>query len=75
MATTTFIWKGQSPKGEALSGELVATSKQAAIADLRRRRITIGSVKPKGREINLSAFNKGVSVKDLSIFTRSSPPW
>ncbi len=70
MATTTFIWKGRSPKGEALSGELEAKNKQAAMADLRRRRIVIGSVRAKSRDINIAFLQKGVTVKDLSIFTR-----
>jgi len=70
VATTTFVWKGRSPKGEMLNGELEAQNKQAAVADLRRRRIIIESVKAKSRDINIPMFNKGVSVKDLSIFTR-----
>lgn len=70
MATTTYLWKGKTPKGEVLSGEIEATSKQEAINNLRRRRIIIDSVKGKSKEIKLPSLKKGVSVKDLSIFTR-----
>ncbi len=70
MATTTFVWKGRTTKGETVSGELEAASKQAAIADLRKRHIVIQSIRGKSKEINLPMFKKGVKVKDLSIFTR-----
>jgi len=70
VATTTFVWKGRTTKGETVSGELEAASKQAAIADLRKRHIVIQSIRGKSKEINLPMFKKGVKVKDLSIFTR-----
>ncbi len=70
MATTTFVWKGRTTNGQTVSGELEAPSKQAAITDLRKRRIVIESIHGKSREIRLPMFKKGVKVKDLSIFTR-----
>jgi type IV pilus assembly protein PilC len=68
---TTFIWKGRSPAGEVLSGELQADDKQELINQLRKRRILITSVQPKSvvnKEIRLRP--PSVSVRELGIFTR-----
>ncbi len=69
--STTFIWKGRTPAGEILSGELAAENKQELINQLRRRRIMITSVAPKtaaNRELRLRKPH--VSTKELSVFTR-----
>jgi len=68
---TTFVWKGRSPAGEVLSGELQADDKQELINQLRKRRILITSVQPKSvanKEIRLRP--PSVSVRELGIFTR-----
>ncbi|HKI84638.1 MAG TPA: type II secretion system F family protein [Candidatus Krumholzibacteria bacterium] len=70
MATITFLWKGMSPQGEMLSGELEAATKQDAVANLRKKRIVIKSIRAKSKDLKLPGFKKGVSVKDLSVFTR-----
>ncbi len=71
MATTTYVWKGKSPKGDVLSGEHEAENRQQVSDHLRRRRIIISSIKKKPKEISLSFLKKkGVSVKDLCVFTR-----
>ena len=70
-ATTVFLWKGKSAKGEILSGEFEARTRDDVGEYLRKRRITITSVKKKPKEIQLSFLKKkGVGVKDLSVFTR-----
>jgi len=70
-ATTTYLWKGKTVKGETLSGEYEATNKNAVGSYLRKRRITITSIKKKPKDINISFLQKkGVGVKDLSVFTR-----
>ena len=70
-ATTVYLWKGKSTKGEVLSGEYEAASRDAVGEYLRKRRITITSIKKKPKEIKLSFLQKkGVGVKDLSVFTR-----
>ena len=69
--STTFVWKGRTPAGEILSGELAAENKQELINQLRRRRILITSVAPKtaaNREIRLR--KPRVTTKELSVFTR-----
>ena len=68
---TTFVWKGRTPAGEVLSGELQADDKQELISQLRKRRILITSVQPKSaanKEIRLR--KPSVSVRELGIFTR-----
>jgi len=68
---TTFVWKGRSPAGEVLSGELQAEDKQELINQLRKRRILITSVQPKSmanKEIRLRPPK--VTVRELGIFTR-----
>src|SRR5262245_19224507 len=69
--STTFVWKGRTPAGEILSGELAAENKQELINQLRRRRILITSVAPKttaNKEIRL--LKPRVTTKELSVFTR-----
>ncbi|MCB1184706.1 type II secretion system F family protein [bacterium] len=69
--TTKYLWKGKTAKGEILSGEYEATSKDELTAYLRKRRITITSIKEKKKAGGVTLFKKkGVSVKDLSVFTR-----
>jgi type IV pilus assembly protein PilC len=71
VATTTFVWKGRTPKGEDLSGEYQAEDRRQVGEYLRKRRIVIQSIKKKPTAMKLSlGRKKGVSVKDLSVFTR-----
>lgn len=68
---TTFVWKGRSPTGEILSGEYVTENKQELIGYLRKRKIIVTSLKQKSKDINIPLLTKkGVSVKDLGVFTR-----
>ena len=70
-ATTVFVWKGKSVKGETLTGEYEARSREEVGEYLRKRRIVISSIKRKPKELQLSFLRrKGVSVKDLAVFTR-----
>jgi len=71
VSATTYLWKGKTAKGETLTGEYEATDKSAVGEYLRKRRIVITSIKKKPKDINISFLQKkGVSVKDLSVFTR-----
>ena len=68
---TTFMWKGRTPAGEILSGELVAEDKQELISQLRKRRILITSVAPKtAARRQISFRNTKVTTRDQGIFTR-----
>jgi type IV pilus assembly protein PilC len=70
-SATIYLWKGKTAKGEVLSGEYEAVDKKFVGEYLRKRRIVITSIKKKPKDINISFLQKkGVSVKDLSVFTR-----
>lgn len=68
---TTFVWKGTTPKGDAINGEYQAGNKQEVAAYLRKKKIQVKSIYPKStsREIRIGGPKK-VKVKDMSIFTR-----
>ena len=67
----TFAWKGKNRTGQLQEGVLLADSRGAAAASLRRQQIQIMALKEKGREIPFLPRLPGrVSSKELSIFTR-----
>jgi type IV pilus assembly protein PilC len=65
----TFEWKGR--KGDKIeSGVIVAESKEAVRARLRRQQIIVTQVKEQGKEIAFPLLRGGVSAKELAVFTR-----
>lgn len=70
-ATTTFVWRGKTAKGDLISGEYKAVDQREVAEYLRKRRVVIQSVRKKPKDIRLSfGGKKGVSIKDLCVFTR-----
>ncbi len=70
-AVDTYLWKGKTAKGETVTGEYKAEDRRDVADYLRKRRVIIQSVRKKPKDINLSfGGKKGVSVKDLCVFTR-----
>ena len=69
---TTFVWSGRTRQGEMQKGELVAKSREEAIAQLRKQNILATSVQPKAaeRKFGLPGFGGGVGDRDIVIFTR-----
>ena len=65
----TFEWKGRGRTGET-AGVLVADSKDAVIATLRRQQIVVTAVKEKGKEIALPKMGGKVPPQLVAIFTR-----
>src|SRR5580700_11287874 len=66
-----FTFSGKSASGEKVSGERVAANKDVLMQQLRRERITPGSVREKGKEFAMPTFGSGkVKVKDIAIFFR-----
>jgi len=71
-----FKWKGVSPKGETVKGEMEAGSREAVIIRLRTQRIqpVPGQIKEKGKgldyDINIPSFGAAVKPRDIVIFTR-----
>jgi type IV pilus assembly protein PilC len=66
----TFEWKGTARNGQTQQGQLVADSKDAVIAVMRRQQIVVTAVKEKGKEIALPKFGGGVPPQTIAIFTR-----
>jgi type IV pilus assembly protein PilC len=66
-----FTFSGKSASGEKVSGERAATNKEVLLQQLRRERITPGSVREKGKEFSMPTFGSGkVKTKDIAIFFR-----
>ena len=65
----TFEWKGRGRTGEQ-AGTLVADSKDAVIASLRRQQIVVTAVKEKGKELAVPKFGGKVPPQLIAIFTR-----
>ncbi|HXG57476.1 MAG TPA: type II secretion system F family protein [Thermoanaerobaculia bacterium] len=66
----TFEWKGTARNGQVQTGVLVADSKDAVIAMMRRQQIVVTAVKEKGKEIAVPKFGGGVPPQVIAIFTR-----
>ena len=67
----SFVWKGKNRFGAFQEGVLIADSRDAAAATLRRQNIQVTSVREKGKEVRLLPklpFN--VSAKRVALFTR-----
>jgi len=68
---TTYVWKGKTAKGEVVTGEHKAEDRRDVADYLRKRRVIIQSVRKKPKKAGMSlGGKKGVSVKDLCVFTR-----
>jgi type IV pilus assembly protein PilC len=65
-----FEWKGRDRAGRAQSGVLVADSKDAVLAVLRRQQIVPITVKEKGKEIALPRLRRKIDDRALAVFTR-----
>ena len=67
-----YVWKGKNSYGEKRKGEIEAVDQAAALAQVKRLRITNPVVKEKPKDLleNISFFKPKVSGKDIVIFTR-----
>jgi type IV pilus assembly protein PilC len=65
-----FMWKGRTLAGEAQSGEIEVNRQDEVVELLRKKKILVTSVRPKGGGFQLPKLGGGVSTKDLAIFTR-----
>jgi type IV pilus assembly protein PilC len=67
----SFVWKGKNKTGQFQEGVLLADSRDAAVASLRRQQIQVTGLREKGREIAfLPKFPARVNQKRVAIFTR-----
>src|ERR1700733_7570672 len=66
-----FTFSGKDASGQKVSGERNAPNKQSLTQQLRRERITPGSVREKGKEFSMPTFGTTkVKVKDIAVFFR-----
>jgi len=65
-----FTWKGRDRSGTVKDGVMAADNKTAVISALRKQQILVTEVKEKGKELRLPLLGKGVSQKEIAIFTR-----
>jgi len=67
----SFVWSGKTRAGQSQEGILLADSRDAAVATLRRQQIQVTSIREKGREIRfLPRFTRGIAQKRVALFTR-----
>src|SRR5215210_4387610 len=67
----SFEWKGRTSAGQTQEGVLLADTRDAAAAVLRRQRIQVINLRERGREFKLiPRMPTKVSRKRISIFTR-----
>jgi type IV pilus assembly protein PilC len=64
-----FVYTGRSAGQKHVEGEMEAHDKAEAMSKLRARRIVVGEIRPKPREIKFQ-FPVRVKTKDLAIFAR-----
>ena len=66
-----FVWKGRTLSGESQAGELEVNRQEEALEILRKKKILITSLRPKGGGFKMPVIGgSGVSTKDQAIFTR-----
>jgi type IV pilus assembly protein PilC len=65
-----YSWKGRTRGGRIQEGVLVADSKDAAIAALRKQQIIVTAVTEKGKEFALPTIRGRIKSKEIAVFTR-----
>jgi type IV pilus assembly protein PilC len=65
-----YNWKGRTRGGRVQEGVLVADSKDAAIAALRKQQIIVTAVTEKGKEFALPTLKGKITPKEIAVFTR-----
>src|SRR3981081_3283522 len=66
-----FTFSGKTATGQKVQGERVSATKDGLAAQLRRERMTPGSIREKGKEFSMPTFGSGkVKVKEVAVFFR-----
>jgi len=65
-----YVWKGRTLAGESQAGEIEVTRPEEAMDILRKKRILVTSMKPKGGGFSFGKGGGSIGTKDLAIFTR-----
>jgi type IV pilus assembly protein PilC len=68
----TFQWEGKTRDGTVRNGTIIAETSEIAIAQLKAQSLMVTSVKAKAKDISeyLPFLKKGVSTRELVVFTR-----
>jgi type IV pilus assembly protein PilC len=68
----SFQWEGKARDGTIKQGVMAAANNEAVMASLRAQSIMPTKVRAKGKELSeyLGFLKRGVSIKDLVVFTR-----
>lgn len=67
----TYAWQGRTAGGQVVSGEYAANSRNELMAQLRKKKIIVTSIKEKPKELKLKLpFGDRISTKDQAVFTR-----
>lgn len=67
----SFVWKGRNRAGQPQEGQLLADTRDAAVAVLRRQQIQVTAIREKDREVKLlPRIPWPIGAKRVSIFTR-----
>ena len=67
----SYLWKGKGRTGQSQEGVLLADSRDAAVATLRRQQIQVTSIKEKGKEFPLiPKMPVIIGDKIIAVFTR-----
>src|SRR6202451_1978086 len=66
-----FTFSGKTATGQKVQGERVASTKDGLASQLRKERITPGTIREKGKEFSMPTFGSSkVKVKDVAVFFR-----
>ena len=69
-----FTFSGKTAAGEKVQGERVAANKDGLASQLRKERITPGSIREKGKEFSMPTFGAAKSrSRKLQSSSASSP--
>jgi type IV pilus assembly protein PilC len=69
---TVYIWSGKNIKGVPQKGEMEAASEDVVRSQLERRKIKIGKIKKKPKDLfaNVAMFQPKIKPKDVILFSR-----
>jgi type IV pilus assembly protein PilC len=65
-----YVYRGTNRSGSAVNGEQAASNKAELLNLLKRQQIKVSRLSEKGKEFNFPTFKKGVTPKELAVFTR-----
>jgi type IV pilus assembly protein PilC len=65
-----YVYRGTNRSGSAVNGEQAANNKTELLNLLKRQQIKVSRLSEKGKEFNFPTFKKGVTPKELAVFTR-----